>query len=115
MRRQLRLLTIGTLLLFPAPAFSQSAARDEITVAFATESTVLDPSKQAAGADTFFISQMFEQLLRDGPEDKTVMWLAESFSADRNGGKPIIDIHIRPNVKFHNGDPLTSADFEFAF
>lgn len=31
------------------------------------------------------------------------------------GGKPVIDVTIRRGVKFHNGDPLTSADFEFAY
>jgi peptide/nickel transport system substrate-binding protein len=29
--------------------------------------------------------------------------------------QPIIGIRIRNEVKFHNGDPLTAGDFEFAY
>jgi peptide/nickel transport system substrate-binding protein len=29
-------------------------------------------------------------------------------------GKAVIDVRIRKGVKFHNGDPLTSRDFEFS-
>ena len=91
------------------------AAGDTINVAFAAEATTLDPTKAAAGADFYFIAQMFEQLMRRGPDTKLIYSLAESHSIDKNNGKPIIDVHLRKDVKFHNGDPLTSADFEFAF
>lgn len=106
------LLSLLPSLLSPVAA---GAAGDTITVGFATESTTLDPSRAAAGADYYFIGQMFEQLVRRGPDNKRVNWLAESYSVDRNNGKPIIDVHLRKGVKFHNGDPLTSEDFEFAF
>ena len=99
-------------LLVGSPA---TAAGDTITVGFATEATTLDPSRAAAGADYYFINQMFEQLVRRDPNGKPVNWLAESYSVDNNNGKPIIDVHLRKGVKFHNGDSLTSADFEFAF
>jgi len=107
-------LTASALTLSPGAA-AQSVDKDTMVVAFGAESTTLDPIKAAAGVDYYFISQMFENLVRQGADAKTTNWLAESYSVDDNGGKPIIDVRIRPGVKFHNGDPLTSADFEFAW
>ena len=56
-----------------------------------------------------------EQLVRFDPDLKPVNWLAESWSVEGTAEKPIIDVHIRKGVKFHTGDPLTSADFEFSY
>ena len=100
----------------PFVAMAQGgAASGSLTVAFGAESTVVDPMKYSAGVDHYYIGQMFEQLVRPAPTLKTVNWLAESWDVAENGGKPIIDIRIRKDVTFHNGDPLTSADFEFAY
>jgi peptide/nickel transport system substrate-binding protein len=112
MKRVVAFGLLGLACMMPVPAM---AGGDTITVGFATEATTLDPSRAAAGADYYFISQMFEQLMRRNPENKRVNWLAESYTIDKNNGKPIIDVHIRKGVKFHNGDPLTSEDFEFAW
>ena len=92
-----------------------SPARGSLVAAFGAESTVVDPLKYSAGVDHYFISQMFEQLVRPDRDLKPTNWLADTWTVDENGGKPIIDIRIRKGVKFHNGDPLTSADFEFSY
>ena len=99
----------------PVVAQTAKPARDTITVGFATESTTMDPSRAAAGADYYFISQMFEQLTKTDAEGKRRNWLAESVSIESNDGKPVIDVVLRKGVKFHNGDPLTADDFEFTF
>jgi peptide/nickel transport system substrate-binding protein len=109
------LVSVALLLGVSCMAQAQQPVKDTITVGFATESTTLDPSRAAAGADYYFIGQMFEQLVRRGPDGSRVNWLAESYSVDRNNGKPIIDVRLRQDVKFHNGDPLTAEDFEFSF
>ena len=109
------LCAIGSVIGWSAAPSPAQAAGDTLTVGFATEATTLDPTKAAAGADYYFISQMFEQLMRRDPSGKLIHWLAESHSVDKNNGKPVIDVHLRKGVKVHNGDPLTSADFEFAF
>ena len=113
-----RILT-GALLMFSValvpPAAAQGAATGSLKAAFAAESTVMDPFKYSAGVDQYYISQMFEQLVRPDPALNNVNWLAEKWEVNDNNGKPIIDIQIRKGVKFHNGDALTSADFEFAY
>ncbi|MDA9504419.1 glutathione ABC transporter substrate-binding protein [Bradyrhizobium sp. CCBAU 11386] len=89
--------------------------KDTLVAALAAEATVIDPTRSSAGVDGYFYSQMFEQLVRYGPDLKPVNWLAESWSVEGTADKPIIDVHIRSGVKFHNGDPLTSEDFQFAY
>jgi len=117
MSKRQALLAAALLLTLPALAWAQKpkAATGTLTVAFAAEATVLDPFKYSAGVDTYFISQMFEQLVRPDPSLKDVNWLAESWKVDENKGKPIIDIRLRKGVKFHNGDAMTARDFEFAY
>ncbi len=98
------------------PAFSASAqTKSSLTVALAAESTTMDPAKYSAGVDQYYIGTMFEQLVRPGPEGERMNWLAESWEVLEVDGKPVIDVKIRPDVTFHNGDPLTAADFEFAY
>ena len=86
-----------------------------VVAAFAAEPTTMDPVRYSAGVDTYGISQTFEQLTRTDPSGKTVNWLAESWSVGGTPDKPVIDVHLRPGVKFQNGDPMTSADVEFSF
>jgi len=106
---------LAVLLPFSTSALAQEPAIGELTIAFAIEATTMDPTKYAAGADMYFIGQMFEQLMAPGPDLKTRNWLAESWKIGKEDGHSVLDIHIRRGVKFHNGDPLTSADFEFSY
>jgi peptide/nickel transport system substrate-binding protein len=101
----------------PIVAFAQAPkpATGTLTVAFAAEATMLDPTRSSAGVDQYFFGQMFEQLVRPDPSLKRVNWLAESWEVKQEDGKPYLDIYLRKGVKFHNGDPLTSEDFEYAF
>ena len=101
-------------LTFMSSAQSVKPATGDLTIAFAAEATTLDPVKYSAGVDTYFIGQMFEQLVRPDPSQKHINWLAESWSVVESNGKAVIDVRIRKGVKFHNGDPLTSRDFEFS-
>jgi peptide/nickel transport system substrate-binding protein len=106
-------------MLFATPSISSAQApkpaTGSLTVGFAAEATMLDPVRSAAGVDQYFIGQMFEQLTRTDPSLHQVNWLAERWDLKQDGGKPYLDIQIRKGVKFHNGDPLTSADFEYSF
>ncbi len=94
-------------------AFAQQ--NDTLTVALASEAQTINPFKYAGATDLFYIGQMFEQLVRPDRNGKIVNWLAESWSIEGTPEKPVIDVHLRKDVTFHNGEPLTSADMEFSF
>lgn len=110
-------LLAASFLAIPSVAFAQAPkpATGSLTVAYAAEATMMDPAKYAAGVDQYFFGQIFEQLVRPDPNLKRVNWLAEKWELKEENGKPYLDIHIRKGVKFHTGDPLTSADFEFSY
>jgi len=119
----LALWAVAGVALAPTAALAQDStkaqdsakAKGDLVAAFGAEGTVLDPTKYSAGVDHYFIGQMFEQLVRYDPDLKPVNWLAQSWELQEQDGKPVIDVHLRPGVKFHNGDPMTSADFEFCY
>ncbi|WP_420392313.1 ABC transporter substrate-binding protein [Acuticoccus sp.] len=120
-KRSVATLTAILALCATSPVHAQVTADDAIkdgtiTVAFAAEATTLDPALYSAGVDTYFIGQIFEQLVKVMPDGSRQNWLAESWEiVEDENGDPIIDVRIRPGVTFHNGDPLTAEDFEFAY
>src|SRR5215475_2992322 len=71
MRSLLTALVIAVWALMLTPAAAQTGDKDTMVVAFGAESTTLDPIKAAAGVDYYFISQIFENLLRQGDDAKT--------------------------------------------
>ena len=59
--------------LLASAAVAQAPATGSLKAAFAAESTVMDPFKYSAGVDQYYISQMFEQLVRPDPGLKDVL------------------------------------------
>lgn len=94
---------------------AQAQQQDTLTAALASEAQTMNPAKYAGATDLFYIGQMFEMLVRPNRDGKAENWLAESWEIVGTADKPIIDIHLREGVTFHNGDPLTSEDMEFSF
>ncbi len=98
------------------PLAAQAQAGGSLTVAFAAESTTIDPVRISAGVDHYFVGQMFEMLVRPNAELKRENWLAETWKPGQTkDGKRTIDVKLRGGVKFHNGDPFTAEDIEFSW
>jgi peptide/nickel transport system substrate-binding protein len=87
----------------------------EVTAAFWVGNAIFDPTRYSAGNEAFYLVQLFEMPLRPYPNLERGNWLAESWELDLSGEKPVIDVTIRQNVKFHNGDILASQDFKFSY
>jgi len=98
-----------------AEAVAAPKATGKLTIAFAAESNVLDPTKMAAGVDGYFNYQIYENLVKPNSQLERENWLAESYKLTEEGGKPVIDVNIRKGVKFHTGETLTAKDFVYAY
>ena len=61
----------------------------------------------------WIFQQMLETLYTVSPDGKSVIpWLATSY--DLSPDQLTYTFHLRPGVKFHNGQPMTSADVKFS-
>lgn len=84
-----------------------------LIAARAADATGLDPHKQTAFASFRVMELIFETLVTLDKNMNVVPSLAESWTFSTDG--KVLTFKIRQNVKFHNGDPLTSADVKFSF
>lgn len=82
-------------------------AKDTLVVAVSAEPVTLDPSDQNDNASSMAIRQIFDTLLTQDTDMNIQPGLAESWEFTDN---LTLKLNLRKNVKFHNGEPFTSAD-----
>jgi ABC-type transport system substrate-binding protein len=83
------------------------AARSDVTVLFGA-ATSLDPAIQADAASAQIDAQLFESLTAVDAAQKIQPALAASWET-LDGGRQMV-FHMRPNLTFSDGSPLTAAD-----
>lgn len=84
-----------------------------LIAARAADAQGLDPHKQTAFASFRIMELIYDTLVTLDKNMTVVPSLAESWEYS-DGGKTLT-MKIRKNVKFHNGDPMTSDDVKFSF
>ncbi|MFN8444681.1 MAG: ABC transporter substrate-binding protein [Caldilineaceae bacterium] len=103
----------------PAAAPAESAAPAQpksggiLIAARAADAKGLDPHKQTAFSSFRIVEQIYDPLLALDADLNVVPNLAESWDWSDEGKTLTMKLHS--NVKFHNGDPMTSADVKFSF
>lgn len=85
--------------------------KNDLIVAVASEPVTLDPSDQNDSASSLAIRQMYDTLIIQDEEMNLTPGLAESweFTDDTT-----LVLHLRKDVKFHNGETFTSADVMYS-
>jgi peptide/nickel transport system substrate-binding protein len=74
----------------------------------------LDPSSAPPQITPFgMLYAVHDALVRPYPGQKMGPSLAEAWSESEDG--LVYEFKLRPNLKFHNGDPLTTEDVKFSF
>lgn len=77
------------------------------------EPKTLDPALNSAVESGTIIVNAFEGLTRFGEGDKPVAGVAESWDVSTDG--LTYTFHLRDNVKWSDGKPVTAKDFEYAW
>ncbi len=73
---------------------------------------VLDPAAVAYAADSTFTSMLYSGLVSFSPELKVVSDAATTWDVDGTG--TIYTFHLRPDMHFSDGTPLTASDFAYS-
>lgn len=95
---------------FAAPKLSP---KQEITYNLVTEPRTIDPGLSNAVVEMNVILSNFEGLMRLGPGDVPLPGVAQTWEISKDG--LTYTFHLRKNAKWSNGDPVTAADFEYAW
>ncbi len=100
----------------PGPSASASGPKKggTLILARAGEVTNLDPHKVPAFTSARVFELVYSYLMRLDENLAVQPELAESMPTTSSDGKTVT-VKIRSGVKFHNGDPLTSADVKYTF
>ena len=100
-------------LLSPLPAQAQSK-KDTLVLAMTLEPPGLDPTAGAASAIAEITQyNLYETLTKIGSDSQVTGLLAESWTTSPD--LKTWTFKLRKGVKFHNGEPFTSANVKFSF
>jgi peptide/nickel transport system substrate-binding protein len=92
-------------------ARAQTASKRDLVIAQGSDISTLDPHFSTAVHDTSVSFNVFDNLVSRHRDDKLHPSLATGWKLV----KPTTwEFMLRPDVKFHNGDPCTSADVKFS-
>jgi peptide/nickel transport system substrate-binding protein len=101
----------------PSPTASAASGPKKggtLILARAGEVTNLDPHKVPAFTSARVFELVYSYVMRLDENLAVQPDLAESMPTTSSDGKTVT-VKIRSGVKFHNGDPLTSADVKYTF
>src|SRR3954453_20691335 len=109
---------LGLLYGFAATAMAAEQATPSGRAVMAWHVTIapswFDPSSAPPQITPFgMLYAIHDALVRPYPGHKMGPSLAESWSESEDG--LTYEFKLRPNVKFHNGDPVTAEDVKFSF
>lgn len=115
LRRLLSALLVACMLLvFPSCGQQKNEAADKtIQYYIDQEPQTLDPQVATDSSATLTIGALYEGLARLDQNGKAAPGVAESWSS--NEAATVFTFHLRENAVWSDGQPVTAADFVFAF
>jgi peptide/nickel transport system substrate-binding protein len=92
-------------------AAAQTTQKKELVVAQGGDIASFDPHMSTSANDIRLSFNVFDNLVSRHPDQKLYPGLATEWKLE---GQTAWRFKLRPNVKWHNGDPFTSADVKFS-
>jgi len=92
-------------------AAAQSTKKTDLVMAQSGDISKLDPHLSTAGFDVTVTFNLYDHLVSRRRDNKLYPSLATSWASL---APTTWQFKLRPGVKFHNGDPFTSADVKFS-
>jgi peptide/nickel transport system substrate-binding protein len=93
------------------PAAAQTTQKKELVVAQGGDIAFFDPHMSTSSNDIRVSFNLFDNLTSRRPDGKLAPGLATEWKLQ---GQTTWVLKLRPGVKYHNGDPFTSADAKFS-
>ncbi|MBD1572628.1 peptide ABC transporter substrate-binding protein [Vibrio sp. S17_S38] len=112
-------LIIGTLLAMPSafaadiPTGTQLSSQQTLVRGNFDEPPSLDPAFSSTGSSSNVIQDMFEGLVSFDKDGNVVPSLASHWDTSKDG--KVYTFHLRPNIQWSDGTPITAQDFEFEY
>src|SRR5215475_4083358 len=97
--------------LAPGAALAQTTQKKELVVAQGGDIAKFDPHFSTSSNDIRWSFNVFDNLTSRHPDGKLHPGLATEWKLE---GQSTYRFKLREGVKFHNGDPFTSADAKFS-
>jgi len=102
----------GAAALLPSGAQAQTTQKKELVVAQGGDISKFDPHFSTSSNDIRISFNIFDNLVSRHPDGKLYPALATEWKLTN---PTTWTFKLRPGVKWHNGDPLTSADVKYSF
>ena len=93
------------------PAAAQTTQKKELVVAQGGDISTFDPHMSTSANDIRISFNVFDNLISRHPDQKLYPCLATEWKLE---GQTTWRFKLRQGVKFHNGDPFTSADVKYS-
>ncbi|MCR5791221.1 MAG: ABC transporter substrate-binding protein [Lachnospiraceae bacterium] len=72
----------------------------------------LDPHEAVAAGTKEVLFNLYEGLLKPDPEGNLIPAVAESYEVNEDG--TLYTFHLRKDIKFHSGEPVTAEDVKYS-
>jgi peptide/nickel transport system substrate-binding protein len=91
---------------------SAQTSKNTLTIGWSVETKTLDPAGNSQNPDIWVQVNIYDKLVRVGPDGKTIVPDLATSWKQSNGGK-VYTFTLRPSIKFQDGTPVTAKDVAF--